>query len=80
MSLSLSEQNPDWIIYQFDNLYKMTENPYKQAKSEIDNQLKNIYGISDETISPWFYQDPFFKVHQIFMSVIEKNILRMKVF
>jgi peptidyl-dipeptidase A len=61
MSLSLSEQNPDWISYQFDNLYKMTENSFKQAKSEIDNQLRNIYGISDETLSPWFYQDPFFQ-------------------
>jgi peptidyl-dipeptidase A len=61
MSLTLSEQNPDWVAYLFDNLYKMTEESYNNAKSEIDSNLRNIYGVKDKNLAPWFYQDPFFQ-------------------
>jgi peptidyl-dipeptidase A len=61
MSLTLSEQNPDWVAYTFDNLFNKIKNPFKNLKGEIDSALSKVFGIASGDLKPWHYKDPFFQ-------------------
>ena len=61
MSLIANEQTVDEVIAIFDELEKLTDEPYKKLKSEIDTKLAKNYGIKPEQMMPWHYQDRFFQ-------------------
>ena len=61
MSLSANEQSVDEVVAIFDELKKLTDEPYKQLKSEIDAALAKTYGIKPQQMMPWHYQDRFFQ-------------------
>lgn len=61
MSLHLSEQNLEELTQIFDELARLTVEPYSSLKSELDSILAEKYGISAEEIMPWHYHDPFFQ-------------------
>jgi peptidyl-dipeptidase A len=61
MLLYLNEQDGDDLIGLFDNLDKLTKEPFAKAKSEIDTELSKKYGVKIELLKPWHYHDPFFQ-------------------
>lgn len=61
MSLSLSEQNTKEIIDIFDNLYNLSNEPFRQIKNEIDSVLGKRYDVPTQNLMPWHYQNPFFQ-------------------
>ncbi len=61
MSLSASEQSVNEILTIFDELKTLTDEPFKQLKSEIDIKLSKKYKIKPEQMRPWHYQDRFFQ-------------------
>ncbi|MDP2926041.1 MAG: M3 family metallopeptidase [Nanoarchaeota archaeon] len=59
MSLELSEQNKNDIIKLFDELDKLTKQPFEKLKKEVDGILKKRYDIKE--LKPWHYHDLFFQ-------------------
>ncbi len=59
MSMDLQEIEIGWLLKTFDELYKMTEQPYLKAKTEIDSALRKRFNVKD--IMPWHYSDPYFQ-------------------
>lgn len=61
MSLQLNEQRPEQILGLFDELDRLTREPFAAVKSEIDGLLAKKYGIDVSQLRPWHYHDPFFQ-------------------
>ncbi len=61
MQLSLNEQNQDEVVRLFDELDKLTREPFAAAKQEIDIVLARQYAIDVDELRPWHYHDPFFQ-------------------
>lgn len=61
MKMFLSEQKQGDILRLFDELDDLTREPFRKAKSEIDEKLAEKCGISVEELRPWHYHDPFFQ-------------------
>ena len=61
MQLYLAEQDEAQILRLFDDLDRLTRQPYHAAKAEIDAALASTYGISVSDLRPWHYHDPFFQ-------------------
>jgi peptidyl-dipeptidase A len=61
MDLILSEQDPAEIDRIFTELEQMTNEPFAQAKAELDRTLAARYGIAPDALMPWHYHDPFFQ-------------------
>lgn len=69
MSLTLTEQNADDLQNIFDELAKLTEEPFRELKAELDSILADNYAIAVAGLMPWHYHDPFFQegpqVHEV---------------
>jgi len=61
MALDLAEQNEEEILDLFEELDRLTAEPYAQMKHEVDSLLARRYGISPSELRPWHYEDPFFQ-------------------
>ncbi len=61
MTLQLNEQKPDQILALFDELDRLTREPFAAAKKDIDLRLAKRYGITPDELRPWHYHDPFFQ-------------------
>jgi len=61
MMLTLNEQNGDEIIKLFDDLDKLTREPFAKAKGEIDALLAKKYMVDPAALQAWHYHDPFFQ-------------------
>jgi peptidyl-dipeptidase A len=61
LQLYLNEQDGDQILKLFDELDELTREPFKTAKSDIDERLAKKYAIKADELMPWHYQDPFFQ-------------------
>lgn len=64
LQLAINEQNEKDLIKLFDELEKLTREPYKQMKHELDVMLAKNYGIAEKDIKslrPWHYHDVFFQ-------------------
>jgi peptidyl-dipeptidase A len=61
MMLFLNEQNQGDIIKLFDELDELTREPFRTAKSEIDQRLAQNCGVQVAELRPWHYHDPFFQ-------------------
>ena len=61
MQLELNEQSEAQITAIFDELKRLTDQPFKVIKNEIDEALAKRWGITKEQMRPWHYQDPFFQ-------------------
>jgi peptidyl-dipeptidase A len=77
MSLALSEQKVSEVDDIFNELDKMTAEPFKKVKEELDQQLAKNYGVAVSDLMPWHYHDPFFQesplVYQIDLDVYYEN-------
>lgn len=61
MSLTLGEQDEQTLLGIFDNLAALTEQPFRDLKTELDTILAGRCGISPAELRPWHYHDPFFQ-------------------
>jgi len=61
MQLRCSEQSQEQVLKLFDELDRLTQEPFHEAKAEIDAALAKRYGIKVSELRPWHYHDPFFQ-------------------
>lgn len=61
MMLIASEQSEEEIMNIFDELDRLTAEPFRKLKAEIDEKLAERWGISVAEMRPWHYQDRFFQ-------------------
>ena len=61
MMLTLNEQKGDELIKLFDELDALTKEPFKLAKTDIDDRLAAKFSIKADELMPWHYFDPFFQ-------------------
>src|SRR3989344_4371243 len=82
MSLELQEQNPKEIKQLFEELDKLTAQPFEELKKEIDEILAKRYKIKTKDLKPWHYQDLFFqhgpKIYKINLDkYFNTNVLKI---
>ena len=58
-SLDLQEIDDTELTRIMDELESATEDPFREAKEELDAELKERFGT--ETVMPWHLSDPFFQ-------------------
>jgi peptidyl-dipeptidase A len=61
MSLYLNEQDGKDLIALFDDLDRLTKEPFANAKAEIDAKLAQRYSVPVNELMPWHYMDPYFQ-------------------
>jgi len=57
MALEIQEQSKDGMIGLFNELDELTGKPFARIKNEMDKFLAKRYGISEEDLRPWHYQE-----------------------
>lgn len=61
-SLFLQEIDEDELLSLFERLARLTEEPFRVMKQEIDARLRDRLGVAAETLAPWHYSNPYFQV------------------
>ena len=61
MQLYLGEQSQEQVLRLFDELDRLTREPFRAVKREIDAALAKDYGLRVSQLRPWHYHDPFFQ-------------------
>lgn len=61
MMIVTGEQDVNDLDRIFDELDRLTREPFAHLKQELDGILAKSYGISPEELMPWHYHDPFFQ-------------------
>ena len=61
LSLTTAEQDVDELDKIFEELYELTNEPFRKLKAELDEILAEECGISVDKLMPWHYHDPFFQ-------------------
>jgi peptidyl-dipeptidase A len=61
MQLALGEQSQEQVLKLFDELDRLTREPFLAAKSRLDAELAHACGIEPADLRPWHYHDPFFQ-------------------
>ena len=61
LSIVTGEQSVEELDRIFDELCKLTGEPFARLKEELDYILAESYGIAPEDLMPWHYHDPFFQ-------------------
>lgn len=61
MQIRLQEHDPRQILSIFDELEKLTDQPFKQMKAKLDQELAARFKIKPEDMMPWHYDNPFFQ-------------------
>jgi peptidyl-dipeptidase A len=56
-----NEQSIDELDRIFEELDRLTSEPFAGLKQELDHILADGYGISPDDLMPWHYHDPFFQ-------------------
>ncbi|MBN2589018.1 MAG: M2 family metallopeptidase [Sedimentisphaerales bacterium] len=61
LSLTAAEQDVEELDAIFNELYELTNEPFRKLKAELDEILAKECGISVDELMPWHYHDPFFQ-------------------
>lgn len=61
MQILLQEHDPKQIMAIFSELEKVTDEPFKQMKTKMDQELAARFKIKPEEMMPWHYDNPFFQ-------------------
>jgi len=81
--LYLNEQDGDELLKLFDELDRLTREPFAEAKKTIDIELAKKCNVKVEELMPWHYHDPFFQeTPAVFKADLDKpfqkaNMLKM---
>jgi peptidyl-dipeptidase A len=60
-NLELNEIDETRLFAILDELDRLTTEPYRAAKFDLDRDLAQRYGIAVNALRPWHYHDPFFQ-------------------
>jgi len=60
-NLLLNEIDEERLFQILDELDRLTAEPFRQAKGELDMILAERYGVAVSELRPWHYHDPFFQ-------------------
>jgi peptidyl-dipeptidase A len=61
MSVRLQEIDPKELLAIFDELERLTREPFAGMKARMDRELSRRFGVEPEAIMPWHYDNPFFQ-------------------
>ena len=61
LQLTLNEQDGPELIKLFDDLDKLTKEPFTKSKAEIDERLAKKLKVGVADLQAWHYFDPFFQ-------------------
>jgi peptidyl-dipeptidase A len=61
MMIVTGEQDASELDRIFDELDRLTREPFTRLKQELDGILAAGYGLSPQELMPWHYHDPFFQ-------------------
>jgi peptidyl-dipeptidase A len=61
MMFELQELDEEWVFTLFDRLELLSERAFSEMKAELDQTLKNKFGVSGPENYPWLYSEPFFQ-------------------
>src|SRR5205823_13219742 len=60
-NLELNEIDEARLFAVLDELDRLTTEPYRAVKAELDQQLAERCHVSVDALRPWHYHDPFFQ-------------------
>jgi peptidyl-dipeptidase A len=61
LQLALNEQDEGWLLSLFDELDRLTAEPFARARSRIDEVQGKRLGVAPGHLMPWDYTDRFFQ-------------------
>ncbi len=61
MTIVVNEQSSADLDRIFDELDRLTREPFARLKEELDAILAEGYGVAPDKLMPWHYHDPFFQ-------------------
>lgn len=61
MQIRLQEHDPDVLLPLFDELERLTRDPFLAAKAEMDRHVAERLGVRPDELMPWHYDNPFFQ-------------------
>ena len=61
MKIRLQEHDPQQLTAIFDELQRVTDEPFKEMKARLDAELAKRFKIEPHDMRPWHYDNPFFQ-------------------
>lgn len=61
MEIRLQEHDPARLLAIFDELDRLTREPFSAMKARMDGELGRRFGIDACAVMPWHYDNPFFQ-------------------
>ncbi len=61
MQIRLQEYDPTTLLDLFAQLVQLTDEPFRQMKSQLDEELARKFKVKPGQLMPWHYDDPFFQ-------------------
>lgn len=61
MAFENQELDRDFVFSTFHKLKELSDEPFRQLKRELDEELAERFGIAVADLRPWHYADPFFQ-------------------
>src|SRR5258707_6723692 len=61
MSLEPGKIDLDWLYAMLDDLARLTAEPFRSVKAELDAHLSERYHVPVEDLRPWHYSDLYFQ-------------------
>ena len=61
MSVRLQEHEPAELLAIFAELERLTDEPFRKMKGQMDAELSRRFKIAPEEMMPWHYDNPFFQ-------------------
>ncbi len=61
MRIRLQEHDPEQLLAIFDELERLTREPFTRMKAAMDAELGRRFGVAPEALMPWHYDNPFFQ-------------------
>ncbi|MGI5861194.1 MAG: M2 family metallopeptidase [Myxococcales bacterium] len=61
MQVELQEHDPAQILALFEELDRLTLEPYRAMKAELDAEVARRFGTEPAQVMPWHYTNPFFQ-------------------
>ncbi len=61
MRVSLQEYDPQQLLAIFDELDRLTRDPFAKVKGEMDVELAARFSVKPGEIMPWHFDNPFFQ-------------------
>jgi peptidyl-dipeptidase A len=61
MAILLQEHQPGQLLAIFEELERLTRQPFSKMKAGMDRELAGRFGVDPQAIMPWHYDNPFFQ-------------------